>query len=59
MEEKLLLGSGDFSRKNKENNEKKSAACICSGEMGLSLLGELVKDPGEGRNPDMSDWKLR
>lgn len=27
--------------------------------MGLSLLAALVQDPGEGRNPDMSDWETQ
>lgn len=25
----------------------------------MSLLTALVKDPGEGRNPDMSDWETQ
>lgn len=39
----LLLVSGDFFRKKK----------------GLSLLAALVKDPGGGRNPDMSYWETQ
>lgn len=51
-----FLVTSSEKRKRKNENEKKFAVCIYSG---LSLLAALIKDPGEGRNPDMSYWETQ